>query len=225
MEEKILARSEQYGIKGFIICLLIVGILFLSIGAIEATIDYNASYKTYTEHFADGRCLSAWSYQCYDCEKINEYSWFGYFSARYLPASLIIPCIFSVLILLVCIWLRGFDLTVTNKRVYGRRYYQRVDLPVDSISAVAANSFWKSVSVHTSSGRISFSAIKNANRIYLIINELLVDRQRNNERVLSRANVSNSDETDQIKKYKELLDNGIITQEEFDAKKKQLLGL
>ena len=30
---------------------------------------------------------------------------------------------------------------------------------------------------------------------------------------------------DEIKKYKELLDNGIITQEEFEAKKKQLLGL
>ena len=31
--------------------------------------------------------------------------------------------------------------------------------------------------------------------------------------------------TDDIRKYKELLDSGIITQEEFDVKKKQLLGL
>lgn len=30
---------------------------------------------------------------------------------------------------------------------------------------------------------------------------------------------------DEIKKYKELLDSGIITQQEFDAKKRQLLGL
>lgn len=30
---------------------------------------------------------------------------------------------------------------------------------------------------------------------------------------------------DEIKKFKELLDMGAITQEEFDAKKKQLLGL
>ena len=30
---------------------------------------------------------------------------------------------------------------------------------------------------------------------------------------------------DDLKKYKELLDTGVITQEEFDAKKKQLLGL
>jgi len=30
---------------------------------------------------------------------------------------------------------------------------------------------------------------------------------------------------DELKKFKELLDTGVITQEEFDAKKKQLLGL
>ena len=30
---------------------------------------------------------------------------------------------------------------------------------------------------------------------------------------------------DEILKYKELMDQGIITQEEFEAKKKQLLGL
>lgn len=30
---------------------------------------------------------------------------------------------------------------------------------------------------------------------------------------------------DEIKKYKALLDEGIISQEDFDAKKKQLLGL
>ncbi len=30
---------------------------------------------------------------------------------------------------------------------------------------------------------------------------------------------------DEILKYKELLDDGIISQEEFDAKKRQILGL
>ena len=32
-------------------------------------------------------------------------------------------------------------------------------------------------------------------------------------------------EADELSKYKALLDKGAITQEEFDAKKKQLLGL
>ena len=30
---------------------------------------------------------------------------------------------------------------------------------------------------------------------------------------------------DELKKYKDLLDSGVLSQEEFDAKKKQLLGL
>ena len=37
--------------------------------------------------------------------------------------------------------------------------------------------------------------------------------------------VQQTSTADELKKYKELLDQGIITQEEFDAKKKQLLGL
>ena len=35
----------------------------------------------------------------------------------------------------------------------------------------------------------------------------------------------NPSSADEIAKFKKLLDDGVITQEEFDAKKKQLLGL
>ncbi|MDE6232586.1 MAG: SHOCT domain-containing protein, partial [Lachnospiraceae bacterium] len=34
----------------------------------------------------------------------------------------------------------------------------------------------------------------------------------------------NNNIVDELTKYKELLDSGIISQDEFDAKKKQLLG-
>lgn len=37
--------------------------------------------------------------------------------------------------------------------------------------------------------------------------------------------IQNTSVADELKKFKELLDDGIISQEEFDAKKKQLLGL
>ena len=39
------------------------------------------------------------------------------------------------------------------------------------------------------------------------------------------SDISTVSVADELKKFKELLDMGIITQEEFDAKKKQLLGL
>ena len=38
-------------------------------------------------------------------------------------------------------------------------------------------------------------------------------------------NIQQTSNADELKKFKDLLDSGIITQEEFDAKKKQLLGL
>ena len=41
----------------------------------------------------------------------------------------------------------------------------------------------------------------------------------------SGAVIQQASAADELKKFKELLDMGIITQEEFDAKKKQLLGL
>ncbi len=44
-----------------------------------------------------------------------------------------------------------------------------------------------------------------------------INAQQNGQSAISSA--------DELKKFKELLDSGIITQEEFDAKKKQLLGL
>ena len=39
------------------------------------------------------------------------------------------------------------------------------------------------------------------------------------------TNTVEETDMDTLKKYKDLLDSGIITQEEFDAKKKQVLGL
>ena len=45
------------------------------------------------------------------------------------------------------------------------------------------------------------------------------------DEVIPQAPSGGDSSADEIKKYKELLDMGVITQEEFDAKKKQLLGL
>ena len=115
---------------------------------------------------------------------------------------------------------------VTDKRIYGKvAWGKRVDLPVDSVSATATLRFLKGVSVSTSSGRISFRVIKNYNEIYEIINKLLIERQSEKSIPVQQVVEVKSDEADQLKKYKSLLDDGIITQEEFDAKKKQLLGL
>lgn len=118
--------------------------------------------------------------------------------------------IFFILYLSTC------RLTVTDKRVYGRAAFGRgVNLPIDSISATTTT--LTGVGIFTSSGSIKFYLLKNRNEINTILTNLLIQRQEKS----SFISVSNAEE---IKKYKELLDSGIITQTEFDAKKKDLLG-
>ena len=55
-----------------------------------------------------------------------------------------------------------------------------------------------------------------------VINKNTQSLQYENQKKLSNNATSSADE---IAKFKKLLDDGIITQEEFEAKKKQLLGL
>ena len=118
----------------------------------------------------------------------------------------------------------GSEITVTDKRVYGKAIFgRRVDLPLDMISSVAMAAF-NGIGVATSSGRIKFLLCKNKDEVFNAISGLLLERQQkaSGKGAVEATAVSNAEE---LKKYKELLDGGVITQEEFDAKKKQLLGL
>lgn len=68
--------------------------------------------------------------------------------------------------------------------------------------------------------KIASKSVQNIlSKFQIIVNQL------EEEKGVSIKNNSNISVADEIKKFKELLDNGIISQEEFDVKKKQLLGL
>ena len=135
--------------------------------------------------------------------------------------------IFLIVGIILYISLAKVAITVTDKRVFGTATWgRRVDLPLDSISAVSTSAF-KGVAVATSSGTINFKAIENYKEIHETVGGLLIDRQNKSQPISQttiKQEIQQSD-ADELKKYKELLDSGIITQEEFDAKKKQLLGV
>ena len=123
--------------------------------------------------------------------------------------------------LIIAWWLGSFSVTVTNMRVFGKAAFgKQVDLPIDSISAVSS-SMMKGIAVATASGRIVFKFVKNRDEVRDVITQLLMERQ---QKTTSEATAQKS-ATDELKEYKELLDSGVITQEEFEAKKKQLLGV
>lgn len=73
------------------------------------------------------------------------------------------------------------------------------------------------------SGMFSYkSANKYAKEVFDVLIKSFKEYKEKNEYNGESTNLSTADE---IKKYKDLLDEGIISQEEFDAKKKQLLNL
>lgn len=160
---------------------------------------------------------SLWSYQW--CRCLWHCGADGSF--LFCPVIFAVFCIFS---LLFYFWFSRCSLTITNKRVYGRGTFgKRVDLPIDSISSVEASAL-KGISMGTSSGRVRFKLIKNRNEMHGVISELLMNRQSQSAAAAPAATSSSVSTADELKKYKELLDGGVITQEEFERKKAKLLN-
>ena len=224
MEENIIIKSERYSVKKifmwFAIVAVAVGVIvwfaFCHEGYVDAIIDHNNRKCEYSKC---GRLpvVCALDYVLFDG---SEY---GLWPFVFLPplGILLIGGIF-------CLILKSMEIVVTDKRVYGKTYFGRmVDLPLDSVSAVGS-AWFKGIAVATSSGRISFLLINNAREIHEEIRKLLIERQEKKEQAQvatpAVAPVVKSG-AEELKEYKELLDSGIITQEEFDAKKKQILGL
>lgn len=164
---------------------------------------------------------SGWENLGYGYGRVN-------FNGEYLSGVVICAVLLVGLLVFKFVFAKS-EITVTDKRVYGKiAFGKRVDLPLDSISSVGIGFEWlKSVTVATSSGVIKFALVRNYRDVYQGISNLLLDRQnngnRNNESVVN--NTSNASTADELAKFKNLMDAGVITKEEFEAKKKQLLGL
>lgn len=205
MEEKTIIKGELKDSKLFCMLLPIIGLI--------GTIIYNYSVST-----------SNWATELNDGKPYFSYG-FGFGNgANYV----LYPAIIVLAVLGFIIYKRWskVQITVTDKRVYGfDALGKRVDLPLDSIAAVGTSLF-SGLAVTSASGAIKFAMLKNRDELHEAISKLLVERQGKEKpdttTIKQEIPLSNADE---LKKYKNLLDSGVITQEEFDAKKKQILGL
>lgn len=207
MEEKIIIKCKQVNVK-------LISQIILLIGVIAFVVVW--SNATSSGFYA--RCIS-WA-------KMNgDWSYVLTSMVPYFGAITILPL--AIIAGLFYAWSSKTALTVTDKRVYGKAAFgKRVDLPLDMISAVGTGMF-KSIAVTTSSGAIKFAMVANNDDIHTAISKLLVERQNTSKKsseTIVKQGIQQSS-ADELKKYKELLDSGVISQEEFDAKKKQLLGL
>lgn len=96
------------------------------------------------------------------------------------------------------------------------------------LNAVSANSTWKNdVPVLTDMNRLLLcGGMFSYKQVNTYCAEVAAKIRKALEAYKSTPSASRqSDSIEELKRYKELLDTGIITQEEFEAKKKQILGL
>lgn len=214
MEEKILIKSTKSSFRTalviwLVITAIIVFILHMSIYKSAYDREYEWLYNWHYWGNAEDAAKEA-------RESCGYILWF----------TDVIPIATSLLCYGIFFLVNFFmEMVVTDKRVYGKTYFgRRVDLPVDSISSVGS-AWFKGISVATSSGRLTLTFIKNAREIHETIRELLIIRQEEKKQKDSMLETTPQSSADAIKEYKALFDEGIITQEEFEAKKKQILGM
>ena len=236
MDEKILIKSEVDKKHKEIFRWLSVGLLGLCalfalilLCGFEVEVYHGGYFLGNTKYWIEG-------YTSVE-NKIGYEILFGGYDVDYdtyemCMAFFIIACAAFVIglpILIMFFAISKCELEITDKSAKGKTFFgKEVVLPMYMISTYSTRKFLSTISVATSSGITKFALIKNYIEIGNVLSQKINERQDN---TLSGSVASTSTPTsqssamDDLKKLKDLFDAGIITQEEFDAKKKQLLGL
>ena len=142
-----------------------------------------------------------------------------YNAGPYLLIALVVCLIAAVV---TWFYFGNCAITVTDKRVICKAAFgKRVDLPFDMISSVGTKVLM-GICVATSSGVVSCFLCANRTEVFNVISEQLLLRQEKGKSFAPAAEPRSA--AAELKEFKDLLDSGVITQEEFDEKKKQLLG-
>ncbi len=219
MDEKVLIKSKRsnfwVGSVILIIVCIIVGFLLFSVFSEDWREFRFGEYGYYGNRpeYDTVRNMSTLEFA------FSEYNNNANFMYLYIPTG-----VSFIIGLMIIFAFAGTELVVTDKKVYGKtKFNKRVDLPLDSITSVGTSGNHK-ITVATASGLIKFSYIENRDEIHKVLSDLIIARQTKSYAKEEKP-TNNSDYTEELKKIKELLDAGVITQEEFDAKKKQILGL
>lgn len=101
--------------------------------------------------------------------------------------------------------------------------------PEGSGKLINANNLSQAVDINRimfCSGMFSYAKANNyVKELYLEIKKVFDEYKSNESKTAIASKEANISVTDEIKKYKELLDMGAITQEEYEKKKKELLNL
>ena len=220
MEEKILIKSEiNKKVKAF---LQIAPIVLFGIAALISILmaipkeEISSYYSYYSKQRYE------YTYTVTGWRRIFN---FGEYTTFFIWFVLGCLCLLgSIIIGIIYLVHRKCELVITENNVKGKTLLgKEVVLPLYMVSAYSTRKFLSTIAVATASGITKFSLIGNYKEIGNVLSGKINERQQNTETAARKT--SENTAMDDLLKLKSLLDSGIITQEEFDAKKKQLLGL
>ena len=141
----------------------------------------------------------------------------------FLAGIIFALCIGGLIHSIIYITAKNNEITLTNYKITGT--YNRhlsLNIPIDSVSSVSKGSMG-SLCITCAGNKYNISYVSNRDIFCSQLNELL--NTRTQQALKGVHTINQQSNYDEIVKLKQLLDNGIITQEEFEAKKKQLLNL
>lgn len=131
------------------------------------------------------------------------------------------------------------SLTISDSAVYGSYdsflFKKSFEMPIEKVESITVSSNFadeirtgKTLELRSASGNIKLHFVQNAEEI-VDAKASTAEKTKKEEKIVSANNAApqvtllEADKIEALKKYKELKDQGIITEEEFDAKKSQLL--
>ncbi len=163
----------------------------------------------------------------YDCYYASEYlkytSYAEYTTANCIEGYIVSAALFCIVLLLSVLYISSGKKTMVIEEDHITAYKGKRPVKQFLIKDIMSidNKSLKGLKIRGNGFTYKINHVKNREEICSVI---LVKLQSASAPAPTAA-LEEVHTTDEIKKYKELLDSGIITQEEFDAKKKQLLGL
>lgn len=226
-------ESENIVIKGtpkknkIALILLIAGISLVLISLIVASWAYKEVDLHMYFGFAGSRWFPGWIK--YDDNFIAFF--FGEFFnfSCFYGYLLIVGIVAAVVGIIMKTSTEKCEITVTDSRIFGKLAHgKEVNIPLNQVTGLHSCSF-DGVSVASIGNVSDFHCIENHEEVMKAISYLLANPQGTGASTPQRGEASavssSTNEAEQLKRFKDLLDSGIITQEEFGTKKKEILGL
>lgn len=171
---------------------------------------------------AVGRLLTEAGYSCYVASKYFEYfGWFEYTFATMGWAFAILGIVMLIVIIVTIVVMRQKNkqivVTTTDVQCWLDETH-RIRIPLSSVVSLQA-CFLSGLVIKSNEKQFSMLLVDNRDEVFDAIKSKIA-KTPTVVYVNEHENAAQS-----LKQYKELLDEGVITQEEYDRKKSQLLGL